>query len=426
MRKLINSMFTTLRVDHASVMKNFFSLTFLKGLEYLVPLFLVPYLVRSLGIERYGIVQSAVSFMYIFLVITNFGFNYSAARQISIHRNNYHRASQIAGAILLLKTALMLLSFVLMMIIAFTLPSLRSELGLIIITFGFIIGDVLFPVWLYQGYEKMYLLSRFQIVARLALFVGVLIAVKEPDDYLLYPSIYYGTQIIMALATLLMSNRLLGIGISKPTMAILKEEFILGAKPFMSSLAQVLYTQPRVFYVSLIASKLMTGTFAIADKAAGVFQLFPVWLFVISALPRLSYMYEHDREQCLRVLSTYQRWTSIYALITLPIALFCAPWIIYAFSGSFNEEATMFFRVLCLETFILTVNIFLIHYFPISGQFGTFAKIYGVTCIVTLILFIVLSHFMGVFGIVLSILLSAIFVLLLTLYHRSAEVSLKN
>jgi O-antigen/teichoic acid export membrane protein len=170
----------------------------------------------------------------------------------------------------------------------------------------------------------------------------------------------------------------------------------------------------------------MTGTFAIADKAAGVFQLFPVWLFVISALPRLSYMYEHDREQCLRVLATYQRWTSIYALITLPIALFCAPWIIYAFSGSFNEEATMFFRVLCLETFILTVNIFLIHYFPISGQFGTFAKIYGVTCIVTLILFIVLSHFMGVFGIVLSILLSAIFVLLLTLYHRSAEVSLKN
>lgn len=419
-------MFTTLRVDHASVMKNFFSLTFLKGLEYLVPLFLVPYLVRSLGIERYGIVQSAVSFMYIFLVITNFGFNYSAARQISIHRNNYQRASQIAGAILLLKTALMLVSFMLMMIIAFSLPSLRSELGLIIITFGFIIGDVLFPVWLYQGYEKMYLLSRFQIVARLALFVGVLIAVKKPDDYLLYPSIYYGTQIIMALATLLMSNRLLGIGISKPTMEILKEELILGAKPFMSSLAQVLYTQPRVFYVSLIASKLMTGTFAIADKAAGVFQLFPVWLFVISALPRLSYMYEHDREQCLRVLATYQRWTSIYALITLPLALFCAPWIIYAFSGSFNEEATMFFRVLCLETFILTVNIFLIHYFPISGQFGTFAKIYGMTCIVTLILFIVLAHFMGVFGIVLSILLSAIFVLLLTLYHRSTEVSLKN
>ena len=107
MRGIVNSVTKIIRDDHASVMKNFFSLTFLKGLEYLVPLILVPYLVRSLGLERYGIVQTAVSFMYIFLVITNFGFNYSAAREISIYRNDKQKASQIAGAIVLLKSVLM-------------------------------------------------------------------------------------------------------------------------------------------------------------------------------------------------------------------------------------------------------------------------------------------------------------------------------
>jgi len=190
MRSIIKSVIKVIRDDHASVMKNFFSLTFLKGLEYLVPLILVPYLVRSLGLERYGLVQTAVSFMYIFLVITNFGFNYSAAREISIHRDNPEKASRIAGAIIALKSLLMCVSFIVMLFMAISLPSLKSELGLVIITFGFIIGDVLFPVWLYQGYEKMYYLSRFQIIARIILFIGVLSIVNEPKDYLLYPALY--------------------------------------------------------------------------------------------------------------------------------------------------------------------------------------------------------------------------------------------
>lgn len=421
MKTIFTSVITMLKNDHASVMKNFFSLTFLKGLEYLVPLFLVPYLVRTLGLERYGIVQSAVSFMYIFYILTNFGFNYSAARQISIYRDNPEMSSKIAGAILILKSLLMMLSFIIMLGLAMSIPSLQSELGLIILTFGFIIGDVLFPVWLYQGYEKMFYLSRFQIIARIVLFVCTIILIKTPEDYLYYPMIYYGSQILMAISTLMFANRLLGVSIAVPTKDILVREYRLALKPFFSSIAQVLYTQPRLFYVSLIASPMMTGAFAIADKAAGVFQLFPAWLFVISALPRLSYMYEHEQEKCMKTLAMYQKWTCIYAFIMTPIALISAPWIIYAFSGQFHEEATFIFRILCVETLILTANIFLIHYFPISGNYDVFAKIYGITCIVTLTLFGLLMPIYGIYGLLGGIITSSIILLLITVYFRTKE-----
>ncbi|MEY3688485.1 MAG: hypothetical protein RIT37_47 [Bacteroidota bacterium] len=421
MKTIFTSVITMLKNDHASVMKNFFSLTFLKGLEYLVPLFLVPYLVRTLGLERYGIVQSAVSFMYIFYILTNFGFNYSAARQISIYRDNPEMSSKIAGAILILKSLLMMLSFIIMLGLAMSIPSLQSELGLIILTFGFIVGDVLFPVWLYQGYEKMFYLSRFQIIARIVLFVCTIVLIKTPEDYLYYPMIYYGSQILMAISTLMFANRLLGVSIAVPTKDILVREYRLALKPFFSSIAQVLYTQPRLFYVSLIASPMMTGAFAIADKAAGVFQLFPAWLFVISALPRLSYMYEHEQEKCMKTLAMYQKWTCIYAFIMTPIALISAPWIIYAFSGQFHEEATFIFRILCVETLILTANIFLIHYFPISGNYDVFAKIYGITCIVTLTLFGLLMPIYGIYGLLGGIITSSIILLLITVYFRTKE-----
>ncbi|MEY5130706.1 MAG: hypothetical protein RL734_773 [Bacteroidota bacterium] len=421
MKTIFNSVITMLRNDHASVMKNFFSLTFLKGLEYLVPLILVPYLVRTLGLERYGIVQSAVSFMYIFYIITNFGFNYSAARQISVYRDNPDMSSKISGAILVLKSILMFISFFIMLGIALAIPSLNAELGLIILTFGFIVGDVLFPVWLYQGYEKMFYLSRFQIIARIILFIFTILLIKSPSDYLYYPMIYYGSQILMSISTLAFARKLLGVKISLPTVDILKQEFLLALKPFFSSIAQVLYTQPRLFYVSLIATPMMTGAFAIADKAAGVFQLFPAWLFIISALPRLSYMFEHEQDKCLHTLSMYQKWTFVYAIIMTPIALIAAPWIIYVFSGQFHEEATFMFRILCFETLILTANIFLIHYFPISGNYGVFAKIYGLTCIATLSLFGLLIPMYGVYGLLAGIIASSMILLILTLYFRSKE-----
>jgi O-antigen/teichoic acid export membrane protein len=150
--------------------------------------------------------------------------------------------------------------------------------------------------------------------------------------------------------------------------------------------------------------------------------LFPVWLFVISALPKLSYMFEHDREECLQTLRTYQHWTVIYALISTPLIILSAPWIIYVFSGEFNDQAAMYFRLLCIETFVLTINIFLIHYFPIAGKFGVFAKIYGFTCLITLGLFFVLSQEFGVLGLIWGIIASSLLLLMLTLYFRKKEI----
>ena len=143
---------------------------------------------------------------------------------------------------------------------------------------------------------------------------------------------------------------------------------------------------------------------------------------IISALPKLSYMFEHDREDCMKTLRTYQIWTVVYALISTPIIVFSAPWIIYAFSGEFNDQAVLYFRLLCIETFILTINIFLIHYFPIAGKFGVFAKIYGMTCLITLVLFFVLSQLYGVLGLIWGIIISSVLLLVLTAYFRRKEI----
>jgi PST family polysaccharide transporter len=414
---LLHNPASLISAENMAVFRNFMSLSFMKGLEYLAPLFLIPYLIRTLGVERYGILQSVLSYISVFLILANYGFSFSAARQISIYRDDPQKLQTLAGSVLALRLLFMLASFILMCGIAWCTPNLNAEFGLCILTFGYVAGDTLFPIWLYQGLEKMHFLSRFQIASRIPIFILTFLLIKSQSDYLIYPAIYYGLQCLMGLLCLLLTPRLLGIHFGMPDFTVMKQELIRGWQPFRSGLAQALYTQPRLFLLSLFCTPQLTGEYAVADKAAGVLQLFPVWLFVFAALPRLSYLYEQNQDLCRERTFQFQRFTLYYSLISIPIAIVFAPYIIYAFAGHIIENSVFLFRILCLEVLIVNANIFRVHFFAASGHYQKFASVYSYTSISTLIIFMVAIPLWGTLGMAIASVLSACLLTGFTFMH---------
>ena len=81
---------------------NLFWLYALQGLNYLVPLAVLPYLLRILGVEHYGLIAFAQAFAQYFIILTDYGFNLSATKRIALLRDDRRQVSIVFWSVLVI------------------------------------------------------------------------------------------------------------------------------------------------------------------------------------------------------------------------------------------------------------------------------------------------------------------------------------
>ena len=72
--------------DKKVILRNFLSLSSLQGINYLLPLIILPYLIRVIGPAKFGLIAFAQAFVQYFMILTDYGFSLSATRKISLCR----------------------------------------------------------------------------------------------------------------------------------------------------------------------------------------------------------------------------------------------------------------------------------------------------------------------------------------------------
>ena len=88
------------------------ALSVLQIANYLIPLLVLPVVSRVLGATLFGSVGYAQNIVTYLTLLVNFGFEYSATRQIALAGDDAEKKRHIFWSVLTVKSGLLVLSFV--------------------------------------------------------------------------------------------------------------------------------------------------------------------------------------------------------------------------------------------------------------------------------------------------------------------------
>jgi polysaccharide transporter, PST family len=334
---------------------NIFSLGVLQGASYILPLLTVPYLVRVLGPEYFGLLAFSTATIAYFMLITDYGFNLSATRQISIHRDDKTKVNEIFSSVMMIKTALMLISFVLMSLLVFSFEKFSQHWEVYLISFGMVIGQVLFPVWLFQGMERMKYITYLSLGTKIFFTICVFIFVQEQSDYLMVPLLTAFGSIIAGVWSLYLVKKEFAVSFSWQPMQIVKFQLAEGWHVFFSSMAISLYTISATFILGLFTSNTVVGYFAAADKIVQAVK--GLYSPVSQAIyPLIGKKIHEDKQAGLAFIkkTTWRVGTGMF-VISLALFLLAEP-IIHLLLGSQYEQSLLLLQIMAFLPFIIALS----------------------------------------------------------------------
>ena len=184
------------------LVKNMISLSSLNFVSYLIPLITLPFLVQSLGIEHFGGVMFAQSLCVYFMILTDFGFNLSANRLVSINRENRDKLDSIYSETIYAKLILLIISFLIFSIIlnfGSLIDDTQNDHRLFYYSFLLVVGNAFTPIWVYQGLEKVNFLVVSTVVSKTIVMFCLFYFIQSSDDFYHVPLIFGMGSLILAL-----------------------------------------------------------------------------------------------------------------------------------------------------------------------------------------------------------------------------------
>ncbi|OOF86128.1 oligosaccharide flippase family protein [Rodentibacter ratti] len=253
---------------------NFLSLSVLQVINYVLPLLTLPYLVRVLDVETYGLVMFAQSFIIFFNILVDFGFNLSATKDVAIYRENKEKLTEVYSSVMIIKCLLILVSLILLTLIIHLSDRFLGNKSVYYLSFLWVIGQALFPVWYFQGIEKMKYITVVNIVAKF-LFTGcIFLFVKENSDYLFVPLFNGLGMVIAAIISLWLVHISLKQKICWQKLSTLWFYFKQSSTFFLSRASLSIYTSANSFVLGLFSTNTVVGYYAIADQLYKALQAF--------------------------------------------------------------------------------------------------------------------------------------------------------
>lgn len=392
------------------LLENIFSLMTIKGLEYIMQFITFPYLIRVLGISTFGSIAFAQSIIQYFVLFTDYGFNLTGPKDIAKHDGITERGRYFAN---IFWAKVLLLSFATVVfagICLFCWYYTAYDILLLIVVYSTVIGNVLFPLWFFQGIQQMHYITFVNAIARFLSVLGIFICVKSPDDYILAAFLQGVTPCFAGIISWYILRKKYHETWCLPTWKGICQTLQDAREVFISTIAINVYTASNTVILGFMTNATVVGYFSAAYKIISCVQqgMAPIMQAVY---PHISKRMSEDREGALRFIHKLLYVFGGGSLVISLGLLFCATSITTILFGKGYEETIVMLQILSLLPFIIALsNVFGIQTMLPFGLHREFSHIITASAVVNTILVFPLIYLWGGVGTCISMVVTECFV----------------
>ena len=305
-----------LNKDNKALLSNFFSLSTLQGVNMILPLITLPYLVRVLGVENFGLINFALSIIMYFNILVSFGFDLSATREISINRDNPERISEIFSSVMLIKSILFLISLGILIVLILTIDRITEYKLLYVITFGSVLGNVIFPKWFFQGMERMKYITYINVTAKIVFTVLIFILVKKNTDFIYVPLLNVLGSVFGGVYSLWLVFKLFEVTWKLPSKNIILKQAKDSYHFFLSRIANSGSRYYATTIIGMFFGNTVVGYYSMVEK------LFFAFMSLGGIVSQTIYPYMSRTKNLIFFKKVLVYVTMVTILILIPVMLF--------------------------------------------------------------------------------------------------------
>jgi PST family polysaccharide transporter len=233
-------------------------------------LILVPYLIAHIGLDSFGLWSYILSIVAYLCIITDFGFNLSATREISIARHDRIKLSKIFSTIMVLKIFLFFFSVCILLLGLCFFSKLREHWSLYLLSIGIILGQTFHPIWFFQGLEKGDCIAYPTMVSKVVTLILVFVLIKSSYDLQKLVFVHALCSVFLSIWSVYKAIKVSNLFWVAPSMYDLLSQFRDGFQFFISRVSVSLYTVSNLFILGFYVAYSDVASYSIAEKICAV------------------------------------------------------------------------------------------------------------------------------------------------------------
>jgi polysaccharide transporter, PST family len=338
------------------VFTDVFSLGVLQSLNLIIPLLLVPFLIKVYGIQNYGWITICQSFANYVIIFTDYGFNLTAVRDVVAHSENKEKLSSLFISVTAIKMIFITICFFLLLLSKIIFPQAGFLINVFFLSILGITFQILFPLWFFHGIGKLKLGTGILLAGRLlhAILIFAMLSSKSSLGLFFYTqSISYLFVSIISVAIIYYKYN---IGITKLKKHEIVEHIKEGWVIYISNMSVNIYTGSSPIILGIFHNPKSAAIFGIADQILMLLR-YPSAIFIRVIYPKICLLASEGSNRVKMVLKKYIIGLVFIYTIICTLVFVLAPKICYYFSKDSFHEAAVVVRLLCfLPISVLLLN----------------------------------------------------------------------